>query len=41
LCNAHAFRAKVDVVRNEREKNLLENIQKLSETVLIVQMLGK
>jgi hypothetical protein len=41
FCNAYTFRAKVDVERNKREKNLLEKIQKLPETVLIVQILGK
>jgi hypothetical protein len=28
LCNAYTFRKKVDFERNEREKNLLEKIQK-------------
>jgi hypothetical protein len=36
LCNAYTFRAKVDVEENERKDNLLEKIQKLLETVLII-----
>jgi hypothetical protein len=36
LCNAHSFRAKINVERNEREKDLFEKVQKLSETILIV-----
>jgi hypothetical protein len=36
LCNAHTFKAKVDVEGNERGENLPEKNQKLPETVLII-----
>jgi hypothetical protein len=36
LCDAHSFRAKVDVEGNERKEHLLEKIQKMPETVLII-----